>query len=198
MLASADGYCSIVVFDMSELGTVASTQQHHRQLANIAAVHSHPLVTAHSHTSHASVSSPAPALALGLGLRHSPAPPARSEREGSAASSIAALPLPPAQAQAPPLFLAGSGSSIGHRRPSSASSTDAGRLPTPIDESGDGTGGKARSQVSESEGGTPAELSKRALTSESEDERSSRAQEDGAPKKKRRVALTHLGADDGE
>lgn len=83
MLSSADGYCSIVVFDLGELGTVHPTQQHHRQLAAIA----------HSHGGSATAVPQSPSIA-----RVSPAPP-RSERESSVASSAAHPPplFPPSQ-----------------------------------------------------------------------------------------------------
>lgn len=82
MLSSADGYCSIVVFDLGELGTVHPTQQHHRQLAAIA----------QSHGGNATPVPQSPSV-----THASPAPP-RSERESSVASSAA----PASRVLAPP------------------------------------------------------------------------------------------------
>ena len=105
MLSSADGYCSIVVFDMSELGTVHATQQHNRQLAAIAQSHSQP------HQSVTSTPTPqSPAIS-------------RTEREGSTASSIN---FPP-QSSSTPLFHPGG------RRSSTTSSIEP-VLPTPGEE----------------------------------------------------------------
>lgn len=163
MLSSADGYCSIVVFDMAELGTVHPTQQHHRQLAAIAQSHSHPTPSVpHS-----------PAISI---TRQSPAPGlARSEREGSSSSSIAQ----------PPLFAMNP-----HAPSSTASSTDP-TLPIPGDEAE--SYGFSRAVVS-SESGSAIGLGLSAGVEEAGSKRS--AAESEGPKKKRRIALTHLG--DGE
>lgn len=192
MLSSADGYCSIVVFDMAELGTVHPTQQHHRQLAAIAQLHSH---TNHYPTSAASTPiGHSPAVSQ---MRQSPAP-TRSEREGSASSSIT-LSGPALQASAmPPLFVP-----IGHSHdPSSVASSSDPSLRTPADElevlgfprpvsidssSTIGLPGLPGPRGSESTGtDTDETTAKRAADHENGD----------GPKKKRRVALTHL-EDDG-
>jgi len=155
MLSSADGYCSIVVFDLGELGTVHPTQQHHRQLAAIA----------HSHGGSASASAtPMPLSPSVATMRTSPAP-LRSDRESSTASSI-----PTSQTQ-PPLF-------PGARPPSSTASSDH-PLPTPGDE-WDAASGGLRRPSNESVG---------------DDSKRSRPDESAAPKKKRRVVLTHHGSD---
>ncbi|KAL1412665.1 Chromatin assembly factor 1 subunit [Vanrija albida] len=179
MLSSADGYCSIVVFDFGELGTVHATQQHHRQLAAIA--HSH----GGNHGVSSAAATPMPLSPSVPTMRASPAPP-RSERESSVASS-AAYP----GAVAPPLFAAGSSSSVPINRPpsSSASSVDV-PLPTPSDDF-DHLGSSLRTPESSSGVvglGLGEEVTKR--------ERGSEKGTVGAvppAKKKRRVALTHLG-----
>lgn len=61
-LSSADGYCSIVIFDLGELGTVHPTQQHHRQLQAIA----------HSHNNGISTPSHHHLLIVTLSIRHIP------------------------------------------------------------------------------------------------------------------------------
>ncbi|CAD6581065.1 MAG: hypothetical protein TREMPRED_002918 [Tremellales sp. Tagirdzhanova-0007] len=167
MLSSADGYCSIVVFDMAELGTVHPTQQHHRQLAAIAQSHSHS-------SSYAPPSVPhSPALST---MRQSPAPGmVRSEREGSASSSIAP----------PPLFVPS------HHPPSSTASSTDPTLPTPGEESE--AIGFSKTVSSESDSSTGLGIN--AGVQEAISKRSVPASGD-EPRKKRRVALTHLG--DGE
>jgi chromatin assembly factor 1 subunit B len=204
MLSSADGYCSIVVFDLAELGTVHPIQQHHRQLANIAQSHSHssssrPMATSISQQASSRHGTPAPAspsISLSL-LRQSPAPP-RSEREGSTSSSIA--PSHPHQPTSiPPLFVPLGHSSGSAYAGSTASSVTEGVLPTPGEESepiGLGYGwGKVRtgseSSVSVSGG---LGLSNDDPGSLGSGKRS--AEEVELPKKKRRVALTHLGDSD--
>lgn len=149
LLSSQDGYCSLVVFDQGELGTVHPTQQHHRQLAAIA-------------QSHGGASTPMPHSPNVSTMRTSPAPP-RSERESSAASSA---PVPP------PRF------GGGQRPPSSSVSSVDQPLPTPADE--------------------PAEFNLRRASESSADEASVKREtpsETEQPKKKRRVALTHLSAE---
>lgn len=162
MLSSADGYCSIVVFDMAELGNVYATQQHHRQLAAIAHSHSHS-------SSHPPSSVPhSPALST---MRQSPAPGiARSEREGSTSSSIAHPPLFVPQARPPS---------------STASSTDP-TLPTPSDETHAFGFPKTISHDSDTSIGL-------GLSAGTEESGSKRPRDEGdGPKKKRRIALTHL------
>lgn len=151
LLSSADGYCSLVVFDLGELGTVHPTQQHHRQLAAIA--QSHGGATPSTPMLHS------PSVST---MRTSPAPP-RSERESSVASSA---PIPP------PRFGAG------HRPASSSVSSVDQPLPTPADE--------------------PAEFTVRRVSESSADEATAKREtpaEAEQPKKKRRVALTHLGTE---
>ena len=148
ILSSADGYCSIVVFDLSELGTISPTQQHQRQLQAIA----------HAHAAHA-IAPPS-----SVSMRSSPAPPTRSEREGSASSSVVALPTAPILSPAPSVH-----SSAEFKRPS---------MPTPDEEVvGLGLGGDAG-------------LKRAAPEEVTEDDA------DPGAKKKRRVALTHLGTDE--
>jgi chromatin assembly factor 1 subunit B len=157
------------VFDPAELGTLHPTQQHHRQLQNIAEAHSH------SHTSHSlpplfpsssSNLSQSPALA-----RASPAPP-QSERESSTSSSIATPVRPPAGSVRPPLS-----GTTSVKAPSSVSGATDPAMPTPSDEHDD----FALRAPSSS-----AEPSVKRSTEESDGS-------DAAPKKKRRVNLTHLG-----
>lgn len=186
MLSSADGYCSIVVFDFGELGTVHATQQHHRQLAAIA--HSHGGV----HGSSSAAATPMPLSPSVPTMRASPAPP-RSERESSVASSVAF-----SGAVAPPLFASGSTpSALPINRPpsSSASSIDV-PLPTPSDDLDQlGSSFRPQSVGPESSSGVVGlglgeEVTKR--------ERSTEKGTVGAvppAKKKRRVALAHLGDD---
>ena len=191
ILASSDGYCSIVVFDLAELGTVHPTQQHHRQLAAIAQSHSH---------SGGSVSTPhlqpvasvphSPAVST---MRHSPAP-ARSEREGSTASSIAPLPPLHSNVSIPPMFGAQtSASASGHVPPSSRSSTEVPPTPEqseredtslPIIRDPPGPGSESGASTATFTG---EESVKRAAPEPAE-----------APKKKRRVVLTHLGNEEGK
>lgn len=177
LLSSSDGYCSIIVFDLGELGTVHPTQQHHRQLAAIASSHSH------SHPGPSSTAStPIPHSPSVSTMRQSPAP-ARSEREGSTSSSIAHY-----QASSmPPLFMP-----LAVPPPSSvASSVD--QIPfTPGEESEKELGAvKVRTGRSESESSISAGLG---LAGGGVEE-AKRPAEGGvssseAPKKKRRVAPT--------
>ncbi|ORY31231.1 WD40-repeat-containing domain protein [Naematelia encephala] len=178
MLSSADGYCSIVVFDMAELGTAHPTQQHHRQLAAIAQSHSH----AAPHASAVSTPVPqSPAVSL---MRQSPAPP-RSEREGSTSSSIT---VPPQSTSIPPLFVA---------PPSSVSSATELILPTPGDErEGFIFGRTARSESVSSSVAAGLGLSGPGEESLIASGQKRAVEEGDGPKKKRRVALTHLGDSD--
>jgi chromatin assembly factor 1 subunit B len=158
MLSSADGYCSIVVFDLGELGAVHPTQQHHRQLAAIA----------HSHGgSSSAAATPMPLSPSVATMRASPAPP-RSERESSTASSI-----PTAGPTQPPLFP--------YARPPSSTASSDHPLPTPSDE---------WDSVSASGLRRPSNDSVSA-----DDPKRARADETGAPKKKRRVALNPQPSD---
>ncbi|RXK41987.1 chromatin assembly factor 1 subunit B [Tremella mesenterica] len=181
MLSSSDGYCSIIVFDLAELGTVHPTQQHHRQLQAIAQSHSY---LPHHHSLSAS-STPVPnsPRVSTMGMRQSPAPP-RSEREGSTASSIA---LPPSAERSRPYGMVGA--SI-PPPPSPISSTEA--VPRTPDETTDTytLGMTGRSRRSES-GSSTVGLG---LGFHEETKRPSEGTgtEEG-PKKKRRVVLTHLG-----
>ncbi|KAK4688475.1 chromatin assembly factor 1 subunit B, partial [Tremellales sp. Uapishka_1] len=205
MLSSADGYCSIVVstralrirlslpklkvFDMAELGTLHPTQQHHRQLQAIAESHSQGThLSTPAHPSTPTIGTPLLHSPAKSTMRHSSLPP-RSERESSTSSSIMALP------GGPPLF----SSSASHPHPYPPSSTTSSNdhvLPTPGDEVDGYAFAKFRGR-SESQSssvtmglglGSSDELGlKRNPTEEGEAE---------GPKKKRRIALTHLGDDD--
>ncbi|KAJ9103190.1 hypothetical protein QFC21_002613 [Naganishia friedmannii] len=74
VLTSSDGYCSIVVFDVAELGSLHPTQQHHRQLQAIAQSHSGHVMNAHSLPP-----SPAPGHAIPTSVNSTP----RLDKEGS-------------------------------------------------------------------------------------------------------------------
>jgi chromatin assembly factor 1 subunit B len=194
ILSSSDGYCSIVVFDLAELGTVHPTQQHHRQLAAIAQSHSH------SHHTPSAVSTPvphSPAVSTISARVQSPGP-ARFERESSTSSSITAH-----QSTAiPPLFMP-------HIPPPSSTTSSIDAVPpTPGEESEKDFGAiKVRTGRSESESsssgvtgrGLPPPASVAGLTGAKAEEVKRPAEAEGetgeAPKKKRRVALTHLGED---
>lgn len=193
MLSSSDGYCSIVVFDLAELGTVHPTQQHHRQLAAIAQSHSH------SHHISSAASTPMPHSPAVSTMRASPAP-GRSEREGSTSSSIA----PPQSTSLPPLFMPS------FVPPPSSVSSNADPVPfTPGEESEkDYSSIKIRTGRSESESSASviaglgiaiADDARKNTASGDGEKRGKEGDEkaDGeAPKKKRRVALTHLGDTD--
>lgn len=138
MLSSADGYCSIVVFDLGELGAVHPTQQHHRQLAAIAQTHG---------GSNSASATPVPHSPSVSTMRASPAPP-RSERESSVASSAAV---------APPLFL-----QQGGRAPSSASSVDQ-PLPTPGEDEVNASVRRPSAASSEDDGGAPKPKKRRIM-----------------------------------
>lgn len=224
MLASSDGYCSIVVFDLAELGTVHPTQQHHRQLAAIAQNHaSHapipaPLLSSslsNSGTRRESFSStPAPRSPSISTMRHSPAP-TRSEREGSTSSSV--MGLGPSQSLNLPLFVA----------PSSSSSSTDHVIPTPGEEAemyswrmghmgqhhhSARSGSESSASASNmGGGGGPSSLSgpsgeqagREVYEKRPNSAQGSTGQQDGEtggegeqPKKKRRVVLTHLGSED--
>ncbi|OCF43298.1 chromatin assembly factor 1 subunit B [Kwoniella heveanensis CBS 569] len=150
MLSSSDGYCSIVVFDPLELGTVHPTQQHHRQLAAIAQSHSHSshpaIATPLSHHSGSAAATPVPHSPAISVARQSPAPQlARHDREGSTASSVmtnATAPSGHPSATATsgtyslPPFGTGSTGQQAHRPPSSVASASSADpiLPTPGEE----------------------------------------------------------------
>ncbi|ORX40978.1 WD40-repeat-containing domain protein, partial [Kockovaella imperatae] len=179
MLASSDGYCSIVVFDLAELGTVHATQQHHRQLAAIAQSHSHGGVsTPHVHPANSVPHSPAVST-----MRQSPAP-ARSEREGSTASSIA--PLPPAHHSASVPPFSGTAPTV----PSSTSSST--EVPPTPEQS---EKGDAAPTILKGQGGPGSESGMSMASAQNEQTKRSNRDEDQSqgPKKKRRIALTHLG-----
>ncbi|WVF68167.1 hypothetical protein IAT40_002932 [Kwoniella sp. CBS 6097] len=148
MLSSSDGYCSIVVFDPLELGTVHPTQQHHRQLAAIAQSHSHSshptMATPVSHHSGSAAATPVPHSPAVSVARQSPAPQfARHDREGSTASSVITNATAPSghpststgTSQGLPLYGVGS-SGQAHRPPSSVASISSADpiLPTPGEE----------------------------------------------------------------
>ena len=192
MLSSSDGYCSIVVFDVAELGTVHPTQQHHRQLAAIAQSHSHSHSTPTPYHPPSASSTPVPhSPAISL-MRQSPAP-ARSEREGSTSSSVA----PHQSTSIPPLFI-----TTPHPPPpsSTASSVDP-VLPTPGDESdkdpaigvktigASGSEVGSMSSVQTGMGSVPHDDPKRMPGG---GQRQQSPGEGQGPKKKRRVALTQL------
>ncbi|KAL7422845.1 Chromatin assembly factor 1 subunit [Cryptotrichosporon argae] len=169
LLSSADGYCSIVVFDLGELGTVHPTQQHHRQLAAIAQHHggggaAHPTPSSASAT-------PVPHSPLISTTRQSPAPP-RSERESSTSSSIAPPPhfAHPHPHPIPPL-----------RPPSSTASAVSDTVVATPDASADEDAAPA-TDAAHGIGMQPADGAKRTAEAGAD-----------APKKKRRVALQHLG-----
>ena len=164
MLSSADGYCSIVVFDMSELGTVHATQQHNRQLAAIAQHHSHPSVA----------STPIPQSPAATKV--SPAP-SRTDREGS---SVSSLNFPP-QSSSTPLFNPGTG-----RRSSTTSSVDQ-VLPTP----GEENDGFAFPKISVS-GSESGQSTSGREGMQSEGVKRVEEGKDEWPKKKRRVMLSKV------
>jgi chromatin assembly factor 1 subunit B len=176
MLSSSDGYCSIVVFDMAELGTVHPTQQHHRQLAAIAQSHSGPS----AHYVPSASSTPVPhSPAVSTMRQYSPAP-TRSEREGSVASSIA---LPPSQTI--PFSLHGPT----HPPSSASSSTEPSvQLPTPdeSDRESSKVFGGAKSESGSSVAGTAPSVPGVDAGTKRE------GGETEAPKKKRRIALTQV------
>ncbi|WWC65230.1 uncharacterized protein I303_107846 [Kwoniella dejecticola CBS 10117] len=248
MLSSSDGYCSIVVFDLTELGTVHPTQQHHKQLSAIAQSHSHgssgsathmPTPLSYREASSANATptptpqSPAVSVA-GQGQRHSPAPASfasasRSDREGSTASS-SFMPSVPAA----PVFLpipSGPSGQSGTGSVASLSTNSTlleGVLPTPSDE-GDFTFRNRTASVSASESSTmglglgveDSHSLKRSHSSatavvggdnlpegnneiqnqqqnqqgqgQGQEQTGQAQQAPGQPKKKRRIALTHLG-----
>ncbi|WVR08644.1 hypothetical protein IAU60_005701 [Kwoniella sp. DSM 27419] len=205
ILSSSDGYCSTVVFDLGELGTVHPTQQHHRQLAAIAQSHSHSS-TSHMHTpSHQSISATATPTPVPLSpavsvTRQSPAPQFsnRADREGSTASSTVTNST---SAAAPSSMLFGMAAGAPHPPSSvaSASSTAADPLRTPADEmEGFGfkpmpvVGGK-RGSESGSSVGLGLGVSEESIEEKSAARPAEAAQEQ--PKKKRRIALTQLSGD---
>lgn len=136
MLSSADGYCSIVVFDMSELGAVHATQQHNRQLAAIAQSHSHSHPHSHPHTVASTPTPHSPAISTTGTFGNTRQSPAlsRTDREGSTASSITTNTNTnyPSQSTSIPLFCPPG--SVTGRASSTTSSVDP-VLPTPGEES---------------------------------------------------------------
>jgi chromatin assembly factor 1 subunit B len=178
MLSSADGYCSIVVFDMSELGTVHATQQHNRQLAAIAQSHSQPHPTVSS-TPTPVPHSPAMSTSA-IQSRPSPAP-SRTDREGSSVSSIN---FPP-QSSSTPLFIPPGQGGQGQGRRSSTTSSIEPVLPTPGEEN-DGFA-FPRISVSGSESGQSA-----SGAGKGEGVKRDSGKADEAPKKKRRVMLSKV------
>ncbi|WRT70747.1 uncharacterized protein IL334_007746 [Kwoniella shivajii] len=216
ILSSSDGYCSIVVFDLNELGTVHPTQQHHRQLAAIAQSHSHSHTTMPTPLSHReSISStnatptPMPHSPAVSVARHSPAPTLgmnRSDREGSNASSIIT--------NYTQQNVATTIGNIPHPSNTSIASSSEQILPTPSDEldsfnfksirnssltgSESSAMGLGLGSIEDPSTAAAAGIAKRPNTSSS----TSTAEETNAttesqPKKKRRIALTHLG-DEGQ
>lgn len=175
MLSSADGYCSIVVFDMAELGTVHATQQHHRQLQAIAQSHNHPLPPS-------AASTPMPHSPSVSTTRQSPAP-ARSEREGSNASSIA-IPPPPHHAQQQQQLAPPSAVAPISLPPSSTTSSVEPVLPTPTEEH-DSYGFPKLASGSESGASVAGPSDPNASAKRA-------APEADAPKKKRRVQLSKV------
>ncbi|WWC92359.1 uncharacterized protein L201_007316 [Kwoniella dendrophila CBS 6074] len=222
ILSSSDGYCSIVVFDLTELGTVHPTQQHHKQLSAIAHSHSHsassgniPTPISHRETSSANATPTpsqiphSPAISLN---RQSPAPmfSNRSERESSTSSSLA-LPLPPVA----PVFVPSHQSTT-----TGSTSSFEGILPTPSDEleQFNFVRDNRAPSITGSESSTNAMglglgveetntlVAKRPISStdssstevttpntQQADQQQQPLQQQEQPKKKRRIALTHLG-----
>lgn len=252
MLCSSDGYCSIVVFDLAELGTVHPTQQHHRQLAAIAQSHSH----SHSSAMQAAMSTPTPtppastaardptslagtpaplSPAVSSAMRQSPAPGniggsgsfsySRSEREGSTSSSLAGLgpsqmSLPMFQAPASTASSTTAGDAVFPDTPademegytwkvtkvvrSESESTNASMAANIRDnlssQMGLGLGQAeeigAGSKVEKRPAPVPATSSSTSVSAGEVPQDAGAAAEDGGAKKKRRVALTHLGSDE--
>ncbi|WVQ86082.1 hypothetical protein IAT38_008250 [Cryptococcus sp. DSM 104549] len=201
LLSSSDGYCSIIVFDLGELGTVHPTQQHQRQLQAIAQSHaiSTPLHSLHGAGSASSSATPIPHSPAVSVARQSPAPGvARSEREGSTASSTympgASLfggqggttsanvtPVPAAGVLKPPSSVASS-SGAGGGGGASVAGEHVLPTPTPSEDVEPFSSGK---RVGLGIGGGEGEKKREGEAKEKEE----------APKRKRRVALTHLGED---
>ncbi|KIY37293.1 chromatin assembly factor 1 subunit B [Cryptococcus gattii E566] len=196
-LSSADGYCSIVIFDLGELGTVHPTQQHHRQLQAIAQSHNNGISTPlppslthrdsiHSSYSQSGASATGHSPAVSHVARQSPAPgAARSEREGSTASSVAG-----ASGSVSASLLSASNAGVGAKAPpSSASSVTVTDqvlpTPTPSDTEGPTAGVELSVALAVNHEG---DAKKR-------EEGASEMTQAEAPKKKRRVALTHLGSE---
>ncbi|KAI5451571.1 Chromatin assembly factor 1 subunit [Naganishia albida] len=84
VLTSSDGYCSIIVFDAAELGTLHFTQQHHRQLQAIAQSHSSGHISA-------ALSLP-PSPAPGHTIPASAASSSKMDKDGSSSSLGSVLP----------------------------------------------------------------------------------------------------------
>jgi chromatin assembly factor 1 subunit B len=185
---------------MAELGTLHPTQQHHRQLQAIVQHHSHTSSSSHLPASvHATPSlsgtpiPPSPAVST---MRQSPAP-ARSERESSTSSSIA-LPGPalsttgslPSQSHGA-ASVPVSGTNQRYPAPSSVASSAEQTVPTPGDESDAYLSGSAGIRRP-SESGSSAAL---APTEASSQKRPN--VDEGALKKKRRIAPTRIEDADG-
>lgn len=198
MLSSADGYCSIVVFDMSELGAVHATQQHNRQLAAIAQSHSHSHPQSHPHTVASTPTPHSPAISttgtFGT-TRQSPAL-SRTDREGSTASSITTNTNTntnyPSQSTSIPLFCPPG--SVTGRASSTTSSVDP-VLPTPGEESEGFTFPKL-AFASGSESGQSTQSTSVAGTAKRAESDNDKDKEGGGgaevPKKKRRVMLSKV------
>ncbi|KAG8679679.1 hypothetical protein FRC08_016808 [Ceratobasidium sp. 394] len=93
MLASSDGYCSLVVFD--DVLPLYHTQQHNLQLHSIAASHSHPHTHSHSHSHSMSSRTPVrPSASPAIGT----APLPRSSSTGVLKRSAEAVPTTPTTA----------------------------------------------------------------------------------------------------
>lgn len=194
-LSSADGYCSIVIFDLGELGTVHPTQQHHRQLQAIAQSHNNGISTPlppslthrdsiHSSHSQSGASATGHSPAVSHVARQSPAPGvARSDREGSTASSVVGA-SGSVSASLLSVPNAGGGAKAPPSSASSVTVTDQVLpTPTPSDTEGPSAAGVDLGIAMSQEG----DAKKREGAGET-----TRAE---APKKKRRVALTHLGSE---
>lgn len=225
MLSSSDGYCSIVVFDLAELGTVHPTQQHHRQLAAIAQSHSHgshshgsalstPVHHSHHRDSFSSqhregVSLPSGHAResfshAGTPIPHSPAlsshlrhsSPAPARSEREGSTSSSIH--GPSQSATLPLFTPTLGASTpSYNYAASTASTDP-IIPTPAEEvEGFNFGGSAASSTAGLGLGAAASGDdlKRPAPAAASADEAGDAS-GGAAKKKRRVVLTHLGDSD--
>lgn len=226
MLSSSDGYCSIVVFDLAELGTVHPTQQHHRQLAAIAQSHSHgshshgsALSTPVHHSHHRdsissqhreSVSLPSgharESLShAGTPMPHSPAlsshlrhsSPAPARSEREGSTSSSVL--GPSQSATLPLFTPTLGASTpSYNYAASTASTDP-IIPTPAEEiEGFNFGGPTTAPAAAGLGLGAAAGGAEELKRPAPAAAGDEAADaaGGAAKKKRRVVLTHLGDTD--
>ncbi|OXH41339.1 chromatin assembly factor 1 subunit B [Cryptococcus neoformans] len=194
-LSSADGYCSIVIFDLGELGTVHPTQQHHRQLQAIAQSHNNGISTPlppslthrdsiHSSHSQSGASATGHSPAVSHVARQSPAPGvARSDREGSTASSVVGA-SGSVSASLLSVPNAGGGAKAPPSSASSVTVTDQ-VLPTPTPSDTEGLSAAGVDLgIAMSQEGDAKKREGAGETTQAE-----------APKKKRRVALTHLGSE---